>query len=169
MIFRSILISTVAVCALSACGSRDDGKDGTNISINAKDENGVVAINADGKTGKVDVNLPGFSANLNLPKVMLDHSNFDLDGVKLYPGSNVRGVAVMAGKGDKANVKISFESPADAAKVKDWFKSGFGEHEIKFSETLTGFSGKTADGDAFVMTLTPNGAAATSGTIDING
>ncbi len=94
MIFRSILISTVAVCALSACGSRDDGKDGTNISINAKDENGVVAINADGKTGKVDVNLPGFSANLNLPKVMLDHSNFDLDGVKLYPGSNVRGVAV---------------------------------------------------------------------------
>jgi hypothetical protein len=169
MVFRSILISTVAVLALSACSSRDDGKDGTNISINGKDKDGVVAINADGKTGKVDVNLPGFSANLNLPKVMLDHSNFDLDGVKLYPGSKVRGVVVNAGEGDKAKVRISFEAPADAAKVKDWFKSSFGEHEVKFSETPTGFSGKTDDGDAFVMTLTPKGAEASSGTIDIDG
>lgn len=169
MNFRTILLSTFALCALSACGSRDDGKDGTNISINAKDKDGVVAINADGKTGKVNVNLPGFSADLKLPKMMLDHSNFDLDGVKLFPGSKVRGVVVNADEGDKAKVRISFDSPADAAKVKDWFKSGLGEHEVKFSETPTGFSGTTNDGDAFVMTLTPNGAAATSGTIDIDG
>ncbi|WP_219892331.1 hypothetical protein [Aquisediminimonas profunda] len=159
MIFRSILLSTLAVLALSACGSRDDGKD----------KDGVVAINADSKTGKVDVKLPGFSANLNLPKIMLDHSNFDLDGVKLYPGSKVRGVVVNAGEGDKAKVRVSFESPADQGKVKDWFKSAFGEHEVAFSETQTGFSGKTNDGDAFVLTLTPKGEAATSGTIDIDG
>ena len=169
MMFRSILVSTFAVFALSACGSHDDGKDGTNISINGKDKDGVVAINADGKTGKVDVELPGFSANLNLPKIMRDHSNFDLDGVKLYPGSKVRGVVVNAGEGEKAKVRVSFDSPADQAKVKDWFKSAFGEHEVAFSETPTGFSGKTNDGDPFVLTLTPKGAAATSGTIDIDG
>ena len=169
MKLRTIILPVIALSALSACGSRDKDEEGTSVSINAKDKDGNVAINADGKTGKVSVNIPGFNANLKLPKMMLDHSNFDLDGVKLYPGSKVRGVVVNAGEGEKAKVRVSFDSPADQAKVKDWFKSAFGEHEVAFSETPTGFSGKTNDGDPFVLTLTPKGAAATSGTIDIDG
>ena len=166
------ILPLLALVVLSACGSPDETKDGTNISINAKDEDGVVAINADGKTGKVSVNLPGFNANLKLPKMMLDHSNFDLDGVKLYPESKVRSVNVDAddkGGKDKANVRIAFESPADVAKVKAWFKAGFAEQEIKVSETPTGFTGATDDGDAFVLALAPNGRAMTSGTIEITG
>lgn len=168
----AIILPLLALVGLSACGSRDETREGTSVSINAKDEDGGVAINADGKTGKVSVNLPGFNANLKLPKMMLDHSNFDLDGVKLYPESKVRSVNVDAddtGGKDKANVRIAFESPADVAKVSAWFKTGFADEGMTVSQTPTGFSGTTDDGDAFVLTLAPNGAAATSGTIDITG
>jgi len=171
MKLRTIILPVIALSALAACGGRDKDAEGTSVSINAKDEGGNVAINADGKTGKVSVNIPGFNANLKLPKMMLDHSDFDLDGVKLYPESKVRSIAVNSdetGGRDKAKVRVAFDSPADAAKVKAWFKSGFEDEEIKFSETPTGFSGTTEDGNAFVVTLTPNGAAATSGTIDID-
>jgi len=130
MKLRTIVLPVIALSALSACGSRDKDAEGTSVSINAKEKDGNVAINADGKTGKVSVNLPGFNADLKLPKMMLDHSNFDLDGVKLYPESKVRSVVVNA--------------------------DDTGGHD-------------TDDGDAFVVTLTPNGAAATSGTIDIDG
>ncbi len=163
----ALLLASIAVFALSACGSRDNGEDGTNISINAKDKDGAVAIDADGKTGQVKVQIPGFDANLKLPKMMLDHSNFDLDGVKLFPGSKVRSVVVNADKGDKAKVRVSFDSPGDPAKVRDWFKNGLVEHEMEFAETPAGFSGKTGDGDPFVITLSPATGAATSGTIDI--
>lgn len=172
MKLRTIILPVIALSALSACGSRDKDAEGTSVSINAKDKDGDVAINADGKTGKVSVNLPGFNADLKLPKMMLDHSNFDLDGVKLYPESKVRSVVVNAddtGGHDKAKVRVSFESPADTAKVKAWFKTGFDDEGIKFAETPTGFTGTTDDGDAFVVTLAPNGASATSGTIDIDG
>lgn len=166
------ILPLVLLAGVSACGSSDDAKEGTSVSINAKDKEGAVAINADGKTGKVSVNLPGFSANLKLPKMMLDHSNFDLEGVKLYPESKVRSVNIdadSAGGDDKANVRILFESPAELAKVKAWFKTGFSEEGIKFAETPTGFSGTTNDGDPFAVALTPNGTTATSGTINIRG
>lgn len=172
MKLRTIILPVIALSALSACGSRDKDAEGTSVSINARDKDGDVAINADGKTGKVSVNLPGFNADLKLPKMMLDHSNFDLDGVKLYPGSKVRSVVVNAddtGGKDDAKVRVAFESPAGVAKVKDWFKSGFDDEGTKFTETPTGFAGTTGDGNAFVVTLAPVSAAATSGTIDIDG
>ncbi len=47
------ILPFVVFFGLSACGRRDESKEGTSVSINAKDENGSVAIMADGKTGKV--------------------------------------------------------------------------------------------------------------------
>lgn len=160
-----------ALVGLSACGRHDDGKQGTSVSINAKDEDGNVAINADGKTGQVSVNLPGFNANVSLPKILLDHSNFDMDGVKLYPGSKVRSIKIDAddsGKQDKSKVHVAFDAPGDPTKVKAWFKTGLTDKEAKFSETPTGFAGTTEDGDPFSIALTGNGAM-TSGTIEIDG
>lgn len=166
------ILPILALAGLSACEANDDGKEGATVSINAKNDGGDVAINADGQTGKVSVKIPGFDANVNLPKMMLDNSNFDLDGVKLYPGSTVKTVNVNADDrdgADKTNVHIGFDAPADAAKVKEWFKSGFQKEGMAVTETATGFSGKTDDGDAFTLTLTPKGAAMTGGTIAIIG
>lgn len=170
---QAIFLPVAAFAMLSACGSKDDGKEGTSISVNGKGTNGDVAITADGKTGKVSVNVPGFNADMKLPKVMLDNSNFDLDGVKLYPNSKVRSVNVNGDESgvwaDRSNVRVAFDSPADVGKVKSWFEAGFKQHEIAVSATPTGFTGKTDDGQNFIVTLKPDGQAATSGTIDIAG
>jgi hypothetical protein len=168
-----IVPALALVLALSGCGNKDDGKDGTTVSINAKDENGSdVAINADGKTGQVTVNAPGFKANVSLPKVMLDNADFDIDGVELYPASKIRSLNVVADKSDgkeAGNVKLIFDAPADPATVKTWFAKEFADKSVTASETPTGLTGKTDDGDAFTITLAPDGAKMTTGTIEIIG
>lgn len=164
------ILPLAALAGLAACSVKDDGKDGATVSINAKGDTGDVAINADGQTGKVSVKIPGFDANVKLPKMMLDHSNFDLGGVKLYPGSKITTVNVNAddrGNANQANVRVAFDSPTDPAKVKAWFKKGFEDEGFTFTETPAGFTGKTDDGDDFSIALTANGAA-TGGTIDIS-
>jgi hypothetical protein len=165
------LIGAIAPLALlSACGSsEDDGKRGTDISINAKDPQGDVAIKADGQTGKVSVNVPGFNASVSLPKVMLEDGDFDIDGVKLYPGSKVTSVNVNAnsdGENKKAVVTIAFTSPAEPEKVRAWFAKGFADSDVKAKATTTGFAGTTDDAGSFSMTLTPSGAA-TTGVVEI--
>ena len=75
---RSPLLLLPLVIGLAACESQSsaDGADGnasgTNINVAAKGDKGEdIRITADGDTGKVSVNLPGFDANVRLPKVML--------------------------------------------------------------------------------------------------
>ena len=116
----SIMIPFAAL-ALTACGaSADDGKTGTDISIDATtDEGEVVKASSDGKTGEVEINAPGFKASIAMPKVNLDSENFDMDGAKLYPGSKILSMKVdnvMRAAGTKGDgggtVRIRFDSPA---------------------------------------------------------
>ncbi len=169
---RQALIIPLAALALTACGS-DDGKEGTTVSINAKSESGKdVVINADGKTGAVSVKVPGFDANVKLPRLMLDNANFDLDGVELYPGSTVGSVNVVAdnsaGK-DSANVKVSFGAPANPQTVKSWFAKEFADKSVAVADGASGLTGTTRDGDAFTIRFAPDGEGATKGTIEIVG
>lgn len=170
---REALLIPLAALALTACGSSDNGKEGTSVSINAKSESGKdVVIKADGKTGTVSVNVPGFDANLKLPKLMLDNADFDIDGVELYPGSTVQSVNVVADDSageDSANVKVAFKAPADPATVRDWFAKEFSDHSVDVSSAGQGLTGKTKDGDAFTISFAPEGAKATNGTIEIIG
>ena len=99
---QSLLLIATATLGLSACQSKHDKDDlGTTITVDAKDKDGkTVQVKADGETGRVAINVPGFDANVKLPKMMLNHSNFDIDGVKLYPGSKVDSVNVNADNQD---------------------------------------------------------------------
>jgi hypothetical protein len=174
MIRTPLLVSVAPLFLLTACGSsNDDGKRGADISVDAKTESGSsVAIKADGATGKVSVDVPGFNANVTLPKMMLENGDFDIDGVKLYPGSHVKSVNVNAdssGKDKKAAVKIGFTSPAEIEKVRAWFAKGFAHEGVKATATPTGFAGTTDDDGSFTVTLTPEGAGATTGVVDILG
>jgi hypothetical protein len=168
----SLLITLAPLSLLVACGSsEDDGTRGTDISVDAKTEDGSsVAIRADGATGKVSVNAPGFDANVSLPKVMLDNGDFDIDGVKLYPGSKVAAVNVNAntsGTAKKSTVQISFAAPADIELVRAWFAKSFTEKSVAATATPAGFEGKTSDNGSFTLTLTPDGAGGTKGTVTI--
>jgi len=167
---KPLILVTAALLTLTGCESRDGNAQGTDITINAKDENGSdVAITADGDTGKVGIKLPGFDANIALPKTMLDSSNFEIDGVKLYPGSKVTAFNVNGDASNAANsaaVRIAFTAPDAPTVVRDWFVKAFAAKSIAVTTTPTGLSGKNADGAPFTMTLTP-GATGTTGQIMI--
>src|SRR3546814_8281690 len=91
--WRSLILLT-AVAPLAACGL--NGDTGTTITINSTDSDGNVVARADGASGKVSIDLPGFSGELKLPKIHLDAEDFDLNGVHLYPGSQIANMAVDA-------------------------------------------------------------------------
>ncbi len=169
---RPVLILS-PLLVLSACHGRDETKEpGTSVSINAKSDDGDdVQIKADGETGKVAVKIPGFEGKMTLPKMMLDHSNFDIDGVKLYPGSKVTNVNVNAndsGDHDSAKVNVTFTSPADPAKVAAYFRQAFADEDIKVAGNDASLAGTTSDGNPFTIALTPGVAGQTAGTVAID-
>ena len=91
------LIALPLALGLVACSSKDEPEEGTTVNIDATtDEGSSVKITADGKTGNVGFRVPGFDTNIRLPKKLLDDTNFDIDGVKLYPGSTVDTVNITA-------------------------------------------------------------------------
>ena len=174
----SIMIPFAAL-ALTACGaSADDGKTGTDISIDATtDEGEVVKASSDGKTGEVEINAPGFKASIAMPKVNLDSENFDMDGAKLYPGSKILSMKVdnvMRAAGTKGDgggtVRIRFDSPAAPDVVKAWFLNEL-VNTAKYSLTATpeGLAGKNKDGDPFTLNLRAGEAGHSIGTMIVSG
>ena len=87
------------VLLLAACGQDEKAKTGPEISINAGDEHGGVQISSskDGG-GKVKIGGDGVDIDIDVPDfVDFDVTgDFDIDGVKLYPGSQVTSVNVDA-------------------------------------------------------------------------
>jgi hypothetical protein len=152
--------------ALVACSDADN-RSGADFNITGDFSNrSDVAITADSDTGKVGVKLPGFEAKLNLPKAMLDKSNFELDGVKLFPGSKVTAVNVDAGSESKDNsVRIAFSAPAKPGIVRDWFVKAFTDKSVSVTPNAAGLSGTDKDGSPFTMTLADSGGDVTTGTI----
>ncbi|WP_374525636.1 hypothetical protein [Sphingopyxis sp.] len=151
---------------LAACGQGGDKKDQPEVSINAGDGKGGVQIST-GKDGSgrikiggegagIDMKLPDF-ANLDI------EGDFDIDGVKLYPGSKVTTVNVDAnardGK-DDAKVELGFTSPAAPAKAADWMAGEFAKKGVKITRTGDTLAGKSRDGDDFTIDFAPDGANA---------
>jgi hypothetical protein len=140
---------------LAACGGG-----GTNFSINLQDEDGNVAINSD-ESGRVAVDLPGIEGSLKLPKVDISAADFDVNGVKLYPGSkisnfNLNATDKHAGK-DDAHVALDFESPASLEKVQAWFRDKMTERNFKVTPKGNGFEGTTDEGDPIAIELSAAG------------
>lgn len=168
---KHALIALPLMLGLAACSSKNEPDEGTSVSIDATSESGKkVEISADGKSGNVGFKLPGFDVNMRLPKKLLDDSNFDIDGVKLYPGSTVDSVNItadkQAAKGDRADVRIAFTSPAEPAKVGGWFKEQFGKQSVKLTGDATQLAGTTREGETFAIELAEKDGK-TAGTVVI--
>jgi len=156
------MIILCAFAALSACDGNGQG-----LSINASID-GDNASAATGSGGNVSFELPGFSAKVNVPEGLMDKSDFDIDGVKLYPGARVTGMNVNAtGGGSTSIVKIAFAAPDAPAKVRDWYENAFAAKSIAITRSGEGLAGKTADGDGVLMAFAPSNGGGTTGTIDI--
>ena len=152
---------------LAACGSEEKKSgEGTEVSINAGDEHGGVQITTgkDGN-GRLKIGGDGVDIDMKIPDfVDLDvEGDFDIDGVKLYPGSNVTTINVDASDKngqDKATVELGFTSPAAPAKAADWMAGEFAKKNIQVQRAGDTLRGTTKDGDDFKIDFGPDGANA---------
>ncbi|SKB40920.1 hypothetical protein [Sphingopyxis flava] len=154
-----------AILLLAACGQKDEKTTETEISINADGEGGGVQIKAGRDGGKLKIGgEDGSAINIDIPDfVDLDiEGDFDIDGVKLYPGSKVTKVNVNASdwnRADKATVNLGFTSPAAPAKAADWMAAEFAKKGVKVTRDGDTLAGTDKDGDDFTIAFNPDGAA----------
>ena len=138
---------------LAACGGA-----GSTISFNGADGN--VAIATDGN-GVTSVKMPGVDASIKLPKIDIDEADFDVNGVKLYPGSTIRNFNLDANDSGtdkhKGRVGIAFEAPASLDKVQAWFRDNMAKRGFKVAAQGNGFAGTTDDGEPITLELSADG------------
>ena len=166
---RALLIVVFCVLTQAGCG---DGKNGTTISLIVCVSDGNVVAGIDGNSGDMAINAPGFSGKISLPKIHLDASNFDMNGVHLYPGSTISGMNIDAhdhGQGSDSDgvVKVTFESPAKPDTVRAWFEEKLNGAGFHVKADGTGLSGTTDDKKPFSLDLTPVGTDRAKGVITI--
>jgi hypothetical protein len=151
--------------ALAAC----DGS-GTSISINAKDDEGNTSVSTDAN-GQVEIKAPGFAGSIRLPKIHINAEDFEVNGVKLYPGSTIDDFRADAedksGNDDKGTVTIKFRSPAAPATVRDWFRDNMTKQGFKVETRGDGLAGTTEDGQPFTVQLAADGDGKSKGRMEV--
>lgn len=155
--------------SLAACG----GGSGTPVSIDVKSDDGDNA-SFRMENGSVAIKGDGFEGNFKMPAIKMTAEDFDMNGVKLYPKSEITNFHIAAtdkaGKGeDEGKVTVAFTSPAALAAVQGWFREKLTNKGFKFHEKGNGFAGTTDDGDPFTLDLSADGGAKTKGRIEISG
>lgn len=129
-----------------------------------KDEGVQMKADAD---GRVAFNLPFAKGEMKLPSGMMSNADFDIDGVKMMPGSKVTGFNLDAGKDKPGKVDISFTAPASPQEVSAYFMDQFKAKGVEAKVNGDLLEGRSDDGDTFSMRFTPQGSG-TSGTIAID-
>lgn len=163
---RALLLLTLL--PLAACGGSGTG---TSFSINAtSNEDGNSTITTDGN-GQMAIKAPGFEGAIKLPKFHVNAENFDFNGVKLYPNSQVSALNVDADDNkageDKGKVRVAFESPAALTTVQDWFRDKMSARGFKIESDGDGLKGTTDEGDPFKLMLSADGDRKTKGKLEI--
>lgn len=153
--------------SLAACGS------GTPVSIDIKsDEGDNASITMD--NGAVAIKGDKFEGNFRIPSIKMKAKDFDFDGVKLYPDSEIGNfhISALDRKGqanDEGRVTVDFTAPAALGKVQDWFRDQLTREGFKFSARDGGFAGTTKDGDPFTLDLAADGIDKAKGRIEFRG
>ncbi|GGO95632.1 hypothetical protein [Stakelama pacifica] len=170
----ALILAPIAL--LAGCGGNDHGghddDSGTSITISGQDENGqAVLAKADGNTGEVSLNMPGFEGKLKVPRLNLDAGDVDIDGVPLYPGSTISDIHIDA-KGEGPNkgrdkVNFTFESPASAEKVRDWFRQKFADKGTPVKLEGDRLIGATKNDGGFELAITPAGPDRAQGRLQL--
>lgn len=160
---RHLILLAPLTLALVGCGT--DGN--STITINGEDGNVSIVTDADGHT---TVKAPGVDAAITLPKIKLDAADFDVSGVKLYPGSTVRNFKLDASERageDHGRVDLSFDAPASLDKVQSWFRDAMAKRKFKVAPQGNGFAGTTDEGEPITIELNADGADKTTGRMTV--
>lgn len=162
---KPIWLVLVVAAALAACGG-----DGEGTSISIEGDNGSVTAQAD-KDGKVSVKAPGFEGSIKLPKFNISAENFEIDGVKLYPGATVSSLNIDDRQdGTKSGgVKVTFDAPAEATRVRDWFREQMEGAGFTVTGNRDELTGKTKSGSPYTLKIDGTGDAKSRGTLTVSG
>ncbi len=126
MTARPAPLLLVAALLLPACSVRTHDANGNrdaSITIgNSTDGNGG------GNTQSVSIDVPGFSAKVNVPDLDLGSDTTKIDDLAIFPGTKVNGVKITgqasdgSGGDSKGDVEMGFSAPGDPAKIIDWYR-----------------------------------------------
>ena len=139
---RSALLLIVPLLAGCDVSAKYPAKGDENVSIHA-DESGHIAFN-----------LPIAEGQVKVPTEMMHNGNFDIDGVKLMPGSSVTGFNVEA-RDNGATVDMNFTAPAQPDQVRSYFADQFARQGIKVALAGETVTGKSKDGSPFTIYVSP--------------
>jgi hypothetical protein len=123
-----------------------------------------VSINADGD-GHLAFNLPFAKGEVKLPASVMHKGDFDIDGVKMMPGTTMTGFNLDAG-GKTTTVKMNFTAPAPPDEVRAYFVEQFKEQGAEAQVIGDAVTGKSKDGSPFAIHVVP-AAGGSSGTIEV--
>jgi len=154
---RSALILVPLLLAGCNIQAKHDRADANNDNVNI----------SGGEDGNVSFDLPFVKGQVKLPASAMARSDFDIDGVKMYPGATINSFHVEATDGS-SQVELGFKAPDAADKVRAYFVDGFREKGVDATASGNGISGTSKDGDKFVIDIAPAGSGS-QGTIRING
>lgn len=126
------------------------------------DEN--VTIQAD-ENGNVAFNLPFMRGQVKVPSGFMHNGNFDIDGVKLPPGSSVSGFSVFA-RDKGSTVNMSFNTPGSPDETRSYFLDQFKSKGVEAAAEGNSITGKSKDGSPFVINLA-SGTNGTEGKIEV--
>lgn len=115
------------------------------------DEN--VSIHAD-ESGHIAFNLPIAEGQVKVPAGMMHNGNFDIDGVKLVPGSSVTGFNLDA-HDHGATVDMSFNAPGSPDEVRSYFLDQFKQKGVEAALAGESVTGKSKDGSPFIIHVSP--------------
>ena len=107
-------------------------------------------------SGNINFDVPFVKGQVKVPAAMLHNGDFDIDGVKLMPGSKVTGFSVFAqDKGTKVDMAFTATAPPD--QVRSYFLDQFNAKGVEAALSGDAVSGKSKDGDPFVIHVSPSG------------
>lgn len=138
-----------------------------NTSISIENEGGNISFSSD-ESGRAEIKAPGFEGTINLPKIDIDAADFEMNGVKLYPGSRISAFDLKAAESegrDSGKVAVRFEAPASLDKVQAWFRDAMAKQGFKVTPAGNGFAGTTDKGEPVTLELEAGGPEKTSGRI----
>jgi hypothetical protein len=115
---------------LAGCGHKDDHPAQTEtaqISFSAAD-NGAAAAGNGSAAQTVAVNVPGFSAKLNVPGLDFGVADMSIDGIRFHPGTKLAGMNIAGAAGDGSGgeghgtVEMRFTDPAAPDQLLSYYR-----------------------------------------------
>ena len=162
------IAALASLALLTACNSKSEDKERTVSKTVVIDQKAVAATGVGENGFKIDTD--DFKASLDIPGMTLGGKDFDIDGMKLLPGSQVRGMKVVSREqnGDKNGVvTVSFTSPATPDAVLSHAEAQAKGEGWTVARTATGLG--ATKGEKTLAYKVAAAGTATSGTITIEG